>query len=46
MFLEKVGNLASVLWVERISQAMPPASDLETLHALVDSLSRDAQRVE
>ena len=46
MFIGKVSHIASVLWVERITKAVPATFDIEVLSAMLASLVQDLERVE
>ena len=46
MFIEKACHIASVLWVERVTKAVPATFDIEVLSAMLASLVQDLERVE
>ena len=46
MFIGKACHIASVLWVERVTKAVPATIDIEVLSAMLASLVQDLERVE
>ena len=46
MFIGKACHIASVLWVERVTKAVPATVDIEVLSAMLASLVQDLERVE
>ena len=45
MFLEQVKEIAGVTWVDRVTKALP-ATDIEGLAALIESLVIEGKRIE
>lgn len=45
MFIEKVKQITSRKWVERVSQVIPGDADLVAIKALMESYRRDDIRI-